>query len=95
MRTTVTLDDDIAIRLERLSQEQGRSFKSVINEALRAGLEAMQRVPTQRAAGEGATYTIGYDLGEPLMGDRLPSRAVADLEEEEDVSRLAGSDVAP
>jgi metal-responsive CopG/Arc/MetJ family transcriptional regulator len=67
MRTTVTLDDDLAIRLERLSQEQGRSFKSVINEALRAGLEALQRIPEQREHGEQISYTTPVDLGHMLM----------------------------
>ncbi|HEY3259357.1 MAG TPA: ribbon-helix-helix protein, CopG family [Pseudonocardiaceae bacterium] len=67
MRTTVTLDDDLAIRLERLSHEQGRSFKSVINEALRAGLEALQRIPEQREPGEQISYTTPVDLGHMLM----------------------------
>jgi len=67
MRTTVTLDDDLAIRLERLSQEQGRSFKAVINEALRAGLEALQRVPEQREPGEQISYTKPINLGRMLM----------------------------
>ena len=40
MRTTVTLDPDVAARLRRLAQERGASFKSTINETLRAGLEA-------------------------------------------------------
>jgi Ribbon-helix-helix protein, copG family len=66
VRTTVTLDDDLAVRLERLSQEQGRSFKSVINEAIRAGLEALQ-VPRQRPASEPVSYT------DPVPGRLLMS----------------------
>ncbi len=40
MRTTLSLDDDVAIKLKRLSKD--RSFKSVVNEALRAGLHAVE-----------------------------------------------------
>jgi hypothetical protein len=98
VRTTVTLDDDLAIRLERLSPEQGRSFKSLINEAIRAGLEVLQGLPTQRASAQGrenpVTYTLGYDLGQPLSGQVLPSGALAALEEEEDIARLGRPDAA-
>lgn len=38
MRTTLTLDDDVAARLERAMRESGKSFKETVNEALRAGL---------------------------------------------------------
>ena len=88
MRTTVTLDDDLAIRLERLSQEQGRSFKSVINEALRAGIEALQRVPEQRTAGEPVSYTDPIDLGPPARADLIPSELLARADEEGDIEAL-------
>lgn len=39
MRTTVTLDPDVAARLLRLSSERRTSFKETINSVLRAGLE--------------------------------------------------------
>jgi hypothetical protein len=44
MRTTLTLDDDVAVRLERLRRE-GRTLKDAVNEALRAGLDALERSP--------------------------------------------------
>jgi hypothetical protein len=40
MRTTLSLDDDVAAKLKRLSRN--RSFKSVVNDALRAGLHALE-----------------------------------------------------
>lgn len=40
MRTTVTLDPDVAARLRRLAAERGASFKATLNAALRAGLDA-------------------------------------------------------
>jgi|GEM_PF-1132898 Arc/MetJ family transcription regulator len=40
MRTTMTLDDDLAKALKRKRlEENGRSFKEVVNEAIRNGLE--------------------------------------------------------
>ena len=38
MRTTVTLDDEIASELERLAFETKQSFKAVINQTLKRGL---------------------------------------------------------
>lgn len=38
MRTTVTLDEDVAAALHALARERGLSFKDVINTALRTGL---------------------------------------------------------
>ncbi len=38
MRTTLTLDEDLAIRLEALALQRGVSFKLVVNEAIRKGL---------------------------------------------------------
>jgi hypothetical protein len=35
MRTTLTIEDDIAIRIERIREERGDSLKAVVNEALR------------------------------------------------------------
>ncbi|MCW8983973.1 MAG: ribbon-helix-helix domain-containing protein, partial [Thermoanaerobaculales bacterium] len=38
MRTTLTLDEDLAKRLKELARQGGRSFKEVTNEAIRRGL---------------------------------------------------------
>jgi hypothetical protein len=38
MRTTLTLDDDVAALLERAMRESGKGLKQTVNEALRAGL---------------------------------------------------------
>lgn len=40
MRTTLTLEDRLAEALRRRAHEQGKPFKEVVNEALRAGLQA-------------------------------------------------------
>jgi hypothetical protein len=40
MRTTVTLDPDVAAKLKQTARERGVSFKAVLNDAVRAGLAA-------------------------------------------------------
>jgi hypothetical protein len=37
-RTTLTLEDDVAARLRDEARRQGKSFKEVVNDAIRAGL---------------------------------------------------------
>ena len=41
MRTTLTLDDDVAAILERLRKSRDVSLKDLVNEALRRGLKNM------------------------------------------------------
>jgi Ribbon-helix-helix protein, copG family len=41
MRTTLTLDDDVAATLERLRKSRDASLKDLVNEALRRGLKDM------------------------------------------------------
>ena len=43
MRTTLTVDDDVAVRLERERQKRRIPFKTLVNEVLRAGLETLHR----------------------------------------------------
>ena len=43
MRTTLTLDDDVAAMLERLRRRRRIGLKHLVNEALRRGLDDMGR----------------------------------------------------
>jgi hypothetical protein len=45
MRTTLTLDDDVAASLERVRRRKNLSLKQLINEALRRGLDDMGKPP--------------------------------------------------
>ncbi len=45
MRTTVTLDADVDARLRALARERGVPLRTVINDALRAGVQAAGRAP--------------------------------------------------
>ena len=51
MRTTLTIDDDIAVRLAEIRAEDGERFKTLLNRVLRAGLasisEDARRVPAR------------------------------------------------
>jgi hypothetical protein len=40
VRTTVTLDPDVDVKLRQAASERGQSFKKVLNDAVRAGLTA-------------------------------------------------------
>jgi hypothetical protein len=43
MRTTLTLEDDVAAALKRVMRRQGGNLKQTVNEALRRGLEELER----------------------------------------------------
>jgi hypothetical protein len=43
VRTTLTLDDDVAARLKTEVRRTGKAFKQAVNDALRAGLEKRRR----------------------------------------------------
>ena len=48
MRTTLTLDDDVAAALERLRKTRDQSLKDLVNEALRHGLKQLRARPKRR-----------------------------------------------
>ena len=64
MRTTMTLDKDVAARLEQVMRKRRQSLKAVVNEALRTGLAQLERSPVHRKA----FRTTGFDLGPSLVG---------------------------
>jgi hypothetical protein len=63
MRTTLTIDDDVAAMLERLRREREISLKDLINEALRRGLLDMH-APVKRRK---PYRTPSVDLGTPRI----------------------------
>ena len=42
MRTTLTLDEDVAAKLRAEARRSGRSFRDVVNDAIRRGLASRQ-----------------------------------------------------
>ena len=64
VRTTLTLDADVAALLRRMQQTHALSFKAIVNEALRQGLRQMAT-----PSGPPARYrTPTVDLGRCLAG---------------------------
>jgi hypothetical protein len=64
MRTTLTLDDDVAMRLEEVMKKRQKSLKAAVNEALRLGLEALDKSRSSPRR----FRTKGFDLGPSLVG---------------------------
>ena len=48
MRTTLTIEDDVAAELERLRRNRDASLKDLVNDALRLGLRQMTDRPKRR-----------------------------------------------
>jgi hypothetical protein len=65
MRTTLTLEKDVAASLERLRKARRVSMKALINDALREGLRSLA-APSRRTA---KFETQAVDLGRCLVGD--------------------------
>jgi hypothetical protein len=63
MRTTLTLDNDVAAALERLRKSRDASLKDLVNEAMRRGLKEMTAPPKRREP----FRTRSVDLGELLI----------------------------
>ncbi|HVT04280.1 MAG TPA: DUF2191 domain-containing protein [Thermoanaerobaculia bacterium] len=63
MRTTITLEKDVASRLERLRKI--RPFKQLINEALRAGLDEIERKGSKKRG----RYSLTPVKGQPRRTD--------------------------
>jgi hypothetical protein len=87
MRTTLTLDDDVAAMLRHLQKEQGTSFKQLVNDALRRGAESM----SEKKPREGKQYTFPVrSLGPPLVDVTDISEVLAMLDHEDDKRMIAG-----
>jgi Arc/MetJ family transcription regulator len=59
MRTTLTIDDDVAATLERLRRSQRRSLKQLVNEALRRGLDDMGKRRKRRDQAQTRAVALG------------------------------------
>jgi hypothetical protein len=79
MRTTLTIDDDVATQIERLRRERAQSLKDIINDALRRGLQEMQARPKPRKP----FRTRTYDMGAPLVNIDNVAEAIAFAEGED------------
>ncbi len=80
MRTTVTLDPDVAEQLKVFARRRNLSFKAALNSAVRAGLSAER--------GGGRPYrTPARPMGLRPGVDLTPALRLADALEDEEIVR--------
>jgi hypothetical protein len=59
MRTTLTLDDDVAALLSQVQEHRETSLKEVVNAALRIGLACMSKPAEPRSTFRTGTWDTG------------------------------------
>ena len=82
MRTTLTLDDDLAALLRQRATTLGVSFKEMVNQALRAGI-AREMAPRDIEAPKTIPHSFGFRAGvDPdklnQLADELEAEAAAE-----------------
>lgn len=80
MRTSITLDPDVAALVQRTMAERGLSFRQAVNEAIRVGLT--------RGHGTASFETPTFRMGKPAVPPTHAARLAAEMEAEELIRRL-------
>lgn len=83
VRTTLTLDDDVAAALRRKAKQANRPFRDIVNDALRAGLTTRPVADDTATEAPSAALSLrpGFDLTKALS-------LAAGLEDQEITHRL-------
>ena len=81
MRTTLTLDDDIGVEIERLRDTQKLGLKEIVNRAMRLGLE---RMATTRPAKSKKFQTHVFSAKRTLLDGVVKTHDMLALGEGED-----------
>ena len=79
MRTTLTLDDDIAAALRERARILNRPFKQIVNEALRRGMSpaSREKIPPFRLIPNRSGFVPGIDpLRLNQLSDELETEAL-------------------
>jgi molybdenum cofactor biosynthesis enzyme MoaA len=76
--TALTLDDDVAVQLERMRRARNVNLKELVNEALRRGLRERSAPARKRKA----FRTPVFHMGKPLISIDNVAEALAYLEGE-------------
>ena len=63
VRTTLTIDDDLGRALRETARLNGRSFKSVVNEALRRGIAVGEKPAAPREPFRVESASMGFAPG--------------------------------
>ena len=64
MRTTLTIDEDLAVQIERIRRSEKVGLKEIVNRLLRLGLNGLSQPPPRRKA----VRTRSVRLGRSLIG---------------------------
>lgn len=80
MRTTLTLEDDLAQRLKKLANSTERSFKHVVNETIRRGLSRGEGPAEERERFRVRPQACGF---RPGLDPQKLNQIYDDLEMEE------------
>jgi Arc/MetJ family transcription regulator len=67
MRTTISLDDDVAAAIEQLRRESGKGLSEAVNDLVRAGLAAPRRTKAFRQQ----TRPLGLRIDVANVGEAL------------------------
>ena len=90
MRTTLTIDDDIAASLKTLARDTGRSFKAVVNDVMRHGLLTGEKPLSQREPSRVESAARGFLPGiDPLKLNQLVDELEVDRFTEQPHDRTA------
>ncbi len=65
MRTTLTLEDDVAARLEQMRKRKNISTKKIVNISLRAGLDRLEENDSKTES--------NYRLKSIKLGKKIPN----------------------
>lgn len=91
MRTTLTIDDDLAGLLQQRAREQGIPFKEAVNRTIRAGLGESAK-PRRGATPKTAPHSFGFRPGIDLdklgqLADELETETFAASAQSRDPAR--------
>lgn len=81
MRTTLTLEPDVADLVKTLMRDRSLTFKDAVNTAIRAGLR-----PAKSA---GSTRTPTFNLGIPTVSLTKALQVAAELEDDELIRKMS------
>ena len=79
MRTTLTIDDDLAAALKRSAARSGKSFKAIVNEAIRRGMSTGEKPASRRERFRVLSARRGFLPGvDPLKLNQLVDELAVD-----------------
>ena len=84
MRTTLTIDSDVAHMVKEAMRRDGVTMKELVNRSLRAMLNGLAPAPKRKP------YVLKTSAMGMIHPDRLPTHVLAELDEEEDIRRYGG-----